>query len=394
MTKIISDRFPRLATPGTQRPAIQLTSGPGFCYPLYYFIPSISRDQRYLVFHRADAGQVQLYRLDLHTAEMMQLTHAEYPQTQWNPWCTDAGKGVLDHRSALNVARDEVIYFDGNEVHAVHLCTLEDRLLFVLPEDRLATGQNCVSPDGQWFFYIHHDRALYERIYGLPGAPRQPGYSYPRHLSRGTKLAGFNLDTGEHRTIVMVNAPLHHCHPCGEDHLVFSSRVTEPTILYTDYRGGWYTHLRPQTEEGGTTCHYCATRRGIVYESNSPTGVVGGMVSPETRKTVEFRLPPDSGSTHVGFDPEGKRFIYERLAKDNGGHDLIFLKEHQPGGDRWLPLTGDWPTYGGGQKAHFHPRFVLEGQWILITAGDPTSQSNQLYLVDASDLPESRGVNF
>jgi hypothetical protein len=294
----------------------------------------------------------------------------------------------------LNVVRDEVIYFDGNEVRSVNIRTFKDKRVFLLPEDRLATGQNCVSPDGQWFFYIHHDRALYEKIYGLPGEPRKPGYEYPRQLSRGTKLAGFHFDTGEQRTLIMMNAPLHHVHPCGADHLVFSSRATEPTILYTDYEGGWYTHLRPQTEGSGNTCHYCATESGIVYESNHPSGIFGGMVSPETRKTVEFKLPPGSGSTHAGFDPQGKRFFYERMVKDTGGHDLIFLQERQPGNDRWLNLIGDWPTYGGGQKAHHHPRLVLDGQWILITAGDPASASNHLYLVDASDLPESEGVHL
>jgi hypothetical protein len=388
----ISARFKEFTDPVTHRRVIQLTSGPGFCYPLYYFIPSISREGRFLIYHRAHAGEVQLYRLDLFTAESVQLTHADYPHTQWNPWCTDAGKGVLDHRSALNVARDEVIYFNGNEVHSVHIGTLEDKRIFVLPEDRLATGQNCVSPDGQWFFYIHHDRALYESIYGLPGEPLRQGYSYPRHLSKGTKLARFHFDTQEHKTLIMMNAPLHHLHPCGEDHLVFSSRATEPTILYTDYQGGWYTHLRPQTEEGGGTCHYCATQRGIVYEANSPTGVIGGIVSPETKQTVEFKLPPDSGYTHAGFDPEGKRFIYERMVKNTDEHDLLFLQVHMPGHDRWEALIGNWPTYGGGQKAHHHPRLVLNGQWILITAGDPVSKSNHLFLVDTSDLPESQGI--
>jgi len=388
----ISALFPRLTDLLTQRRVIQLTSGPGFCYPLYYFIPSISRDGRYLVFHRAHAGEVQLYRLDLTTAETVQITHADYPQTQWNPWCTDAGKGVLDHRSALNVVRDEVIYFNGNEVHSVHLHTLEDKIRFVLPADRLPTGQNCVSPDGQWFFYIHHDRALYESIYGLPGEPQKSGYDYPRHRSRGTKLAGFHFDTQEQRTLIMMNAPLHHVHPCGDDHLVYSSRATEPTILYTDYAGGWYTHLRTQTEESGGTCHYCATQAGIVYESNHASGVFGGVVWPETKKTVEFKLPPDSGYTHAGFDPEGKRLIYERMVKGSGAHDLIFLEERAPGQDRWRPLVGSWPTYGNLQKSHHHPRLVLGGQWILITAGDSASQSNHLFLVDASDLPESQGI--
>ncbi len=389
----LSQSFQRLAAPGTGRRAIQLTSGKGFCYPMYYFIPSLSKDDRYLVYHRAEGGEVQLHRLDLTTGESQQMTYATHPYSQWIPWCTDAGKGVLDHRSAVNVARDEAVYFDGNVVHAVRIRTLDDRVLFTLPDDRLATGQNCVSPDGQWFFYIHHDRALYEAIFGDPGAPRKGGYQYQRHLSKGTELAGFNLNSGEHRTVVMLNAPIHHVQPSGARHLVFSSLAAERSILFTDYQGGWYTHLRTWTEDSGNTCHYCATRRGIVYEAYGPRGMIGGMVSPATHKAIEFSLPGDSVSGHVGFDEQGRRFFFERnTVKDSPAHDLIFLVRHAPAGDEWMPLSGDWPAYGGGQKAHFHPRLVLGGQWILICAGDPSSQTNHLFLLDASDLPESEGV--
>jgi hypothetical protein len=47
MADLIHGGFPRIAAPGTGRPAIQLTSGPAFNYPLYYYIPSITRDGRF-----------------------------------------------------------------------------------------------------------------------------------------------------------------------------------------------------------------------------------------------------------------------------------------------------------------------------------------------------------
>jgi hypothetical protein len=395
----LSKTFKEMAAPGTGRCAIQLTTGADFCYPMYYFIPSFSSDDRYLVYHRAGGGEVQLHRLDLTTGESVQLTHVSYPHAQWNPWCTDPGRGVLDHRSAVNTVRDEAIYFDDNVVHAVNIRTLADRVLFTLPADRLATGQNCVSPDGQWFAFIHHDRALYESIFGVPGAPRKAGYQYPRHLSRNTKLAAFNLDSGELRTLVIVDAPIHHVQPAGDNNLAFSSLPSAPTILYTDYDGGWYTHLRTRTEEGGNTCHYCATKRGLAYEATGgPHGMVGGMVSPTTHKTVEFHMPSDlkpGYGGHVGFDPDGRLVFYERNAEQSAGvHDLIFLLRHVPGADEWAPLTGNWPCFGGGQKAHLHPRLVLGGQWMLIIAGDPASQSNHMFLLDVSDLPESEGVEI
>jgi hypothetical protein len=308
---------------------------------------------------------------------------------------------TLASRTVMNTVRNEVIYFDGpepgNTVRAVNIMTLEDRELFTLPPDRVAIGQHCASPDGKWFFYISHDKALFEAIYGAPNPLGLSLYKYPRHLSKGTRLVGYNLDTGEQRTLVIVDAPIHHVQPAGDDHLAFSSMASAPTILYTDYEGGWYTHLRTRTDLGGNTCHYCATRRGLAYEATGgPYGMVGGIVSPTTHAVVEFRLPTDlqrGHGGHVGFDPAGRRFFYERNAeKLDGVHDLVFLVRHVLGADEWMPLTGNWPTYGTGQLRHFHPRLVLGGRWMLIAAGDPASETTQIFLLDASDLPVTEGI--
>src|SRR5437868_5287288 len=58
----------------TGRTIRQLTSVKANNYPLYYFTPSISADNRYLVFHSERSGWVQLYRMDLETGESTQLT--------------------------------------------------------------------------------------------------------------------------------------------------------------------------------------------------------------------------------------------------------------------------------------------------------------------------------
>jgi Tol biopolymer transport system component len=95
--------FTKTRAPGSGRRAIQLTSGPGTCYPLYYFIPSFTQDGARLIYHRAEAGEVQLHVLDLQTGSSRQLTHASAPETRWIPWCVESGPGVLDHRSVLDV---------------------------------------------------------------------------------------------------------------------------------------------------------------------------------------------------------------------------------------------------------------------------------------------------
>ena len=59
----------------------------------------------------------------------------------------------------------------------------------------------------------------------------------------------------------------------------------------------------------------------------------------------------------------------------------------QTGGE-FFDLTGSWPTYGGGQKSHFHPQITPDRKWILFTGGDPRTQTNHLFLLDATDLEE------
>ena len=135
----LSDGFKRSEASETGRTVVQLTSGNAFCYALYYYSPSFTADASYLVHHRAEAGQVQLHRLELRAGKSVQLTHGTCPKTQWGakvqggPWCAESGRGVLDHRSVLNVARGEVIYFtgsDGNQFRGVDVETL--KLVFQL----------------------------------------------------------------------------------------------------------------------------------------------------------------------------------------------------------------------------------------------------------------------
>lgn len=380
--------------PGTGRRTIQLTQGDATCYPLYYFIPTFSVDGRYLVYHRAAKGDVQIHLLDLTSGDSVQLTHAKSKQSQWVPWCVDSGTGVLDHRSVLDTRRNRLIYFDEGDVRCVDLERKNDQFLFSLPEDRMAIGQNCMSPDGEWFVYIHHDRELFSKVYGPQGG---------RHLSKGTVLAAFNMRSGQQRTLVSINSPIHHVLPYGDESLIFCHPATESGMLLTDLDGAWYTHLRTQDEEQGCVCHYVPTRRGVAYEvqGRKDGKVLSGLYNPKSHQRYEFPLPSGFGYTHTGLDPEGLLWFYESCAPapwiepdwTKHVHDMRFLIRHDLNGDdEWLDLFGHWPTYGGGQKAHFHPQVSPDRRWILMTGGDPTTRTNHLFLVSILDLNDTRGI--
>jgi hypothetical protein len=292
----LSDRYHRLRAPGTGRQVLQLTTGLAFCYPLYYFTPSITADAKYLIYHRAEDNQVQLHRLELESGESVQLTHASTPETQWWPWDSSAGSGVMDHLGVLNVARDEVIYYDGNEARAIAVGSLEDRALFRLPEDRIPYGDGCTSPDGRWYVYTHHSREALSKMKAARPAPHWSWYS------RETTLAAYNQDTGEHRELLRMDAPIHHAQPLGERHLLSGG------VCITDYVGGWYTRLRTP-DARGRTCHAIVTMRGIAYEVLSPGGNLVGMIDPWTHESIEIPMPPEAGYTLNGRDLD----FFERL---------------------------------------------------------------------------------
>jgi hypothetical protein len=374
----LSECFKRLKAPETGRTAVQLTWGEGFTYPLYYFIPTVTRNDRYLIYHRAAGGEIQLHRLDLHRGDSVQLTRATCPDTQWRPWCVDSGRGVLDHRSVLNAARSQVIYFDGNEVRQVDVVTREDRRLFTIPDDREPYGQNCTTPDGQWFVYIHVPRGS---IWGEP--------------CRGAAVVAYHLDTGETRTLCRIDSAVFHVAAYDNEHFVVSHPHDHPGMLLTDLTGGRAVRLR-QGDPGvqGHVIHHLVTERGITYEV--PDVRRSGLYDPLTRRRFEFPLATALAYVHTGWDPEGRLFFYENSSAWDAFdvHDMYALLRLDPEtGGAWLRLTGTWPTYGGGQKAHFHPQLTRDRQWILFTGGDPATETNHLFLLDVADLGDTEGIS-
>ena len=374
----LSDSFRRLKAPETNRLAVQLTRGEGDCYPLYFFIPTITHDNKYLIYHRAADGRLQLHRLNLATAESTRLTHATCKDTQWKPWCIDSGTGVLDHRSVLNVARNEVIYFDGNDVRVVHVESLEDRLLFKIPADREPYGQNCTTPDGKWFVYIHTPQGS---VWGKP--------------CKGAAVAAYNFDTGEHRTLCHIDSAIFHVTAYDNQHFVVTHPADHEGMMWTDLTSGTITPLR-DGDPGvrGHLIHCQVTSRGIVYEV--PGVQLTGVYEPFSRSRFELPFPPQIQYVHTGRDPEGRLWFYENSSGwDNFDvHDMYALvRVDAEQGNQWLRLTGNWPTYSGGQKAHFHPQLTPDRRWILFTGGDPATKSSHIFLLDVSDLKDTEGIS-
>lgn len=374
----IAQLFPRVPVPGTGRVAYQLTSGPEFCQALYYFIPSLSPDGRWLAYQRYDVVDdvvmtVRWEALDMLTGKRRELARL----------ATSEGFRTPGESTVFNAARRELIYSTGSAYRAVGIDGGEDRLLFDIPAGRSIRSQNCASPCGRYFFYISKDAVQAAQIAAKTRARRDIS---------DTQLIRYDLDTGKHHLVVRINAFTKHVIPYGERHLAFSydHLPVEHMLLLTDYDGGWYTALRTPNQPGIATCHYGSTRRGIQYEAGGGGQAYGGMTCPKTHRRVEFKAP-NMDSRHVAAVPAGDRWMTEGLI--DGGRVLYTLRELTDGGEAsWDLLSGPWPTYGTGQKSHGHPYVTPCGRWVLLLGGDPATQSNHLYLMDIRDVGPSRGL--
>jgi len=373
----LSAHFPRRAAPGTGRRVVQLTTGAEACYPLYYFTPSISRDGRYLVYHRYENKTVQLWRLNLATAVSLPLTHATGTSTDWRPWQRETGLGgIMDYRSVLNVTRNQVIYFDRNQAHAVDLETGHDELLFELPPGREPIGQNTTTPDGTLLVYI--DAAA--------GAENN-GHPWP-----GTRLMAYNFDTRQQQTLCTVDNAIHHVLAYDNTHFIVNHPPHHDGIIWTDLTSGQWSELR-WGDPGirGHSCHQLPTARGIAYEAfGGGPCAIGGLYDPFTRRRFEFYLPAEFGYTHTGYDPDGRLWFWETTGKL--GHSLWYLEQIDARtGGLFKPLIGNWTVAADKQRGHFHPQVTPDRHWIMLTGGDDQHHA-QVFLLDIADLPDTTGI--
>ena len=385
MTSPETTTFPRRETtdPVTGRRWTQLTCGDEFCYPLYYFGPTVTADGGTLLFFRFREDEVQNWKLELATGAAVQMTAASTPNCLWRFWDEDReAHGVRELMSAFSQGSEELLYFDSNVLHAIGVRSLADRTVFELPENRVLCGIPGASPDGERLAIVHADRTWWE------GATREG--PPVRHEARRVRLDVVELATGHSRNLVTMDSWLTHANFYDNERILFANHPTEPAVLMTDLRGGWYTHLRTQTTHGWMVNHYLATERGIMYETVSPGdfGVIG-ICDPVTYAYQDFRT--DHPIHHVGHDPEGRLWFGDIYRTEpTVQRFLAWLPRLDP--DRlneFVLLTQGFNTYGRGQRSHLHAVLLPDRQHLLFTGPDHETRTNHIFMLDVSDLTDT-----
>ena len=91
----------------TGRQVTQLTNSPAEDYHLYYYNPAVTPDGRYLIFFTERTGLSNLFRLQLDSGEIVQLTDTRPVRAEYWPF-TEAVRGAWACLAAIGSAGREM----------------------------------------------------------------------------------------------------------------------------------------------------------------------------------------------------------------------------------------------------------------------------------------------
>jgi len=128
----------------------QLTDYYCHSYHLYFTEPGWYDDGRRLVFISERENRHNLFSIDLQTGEILQLTDL------------DPARGALEAKVAVNAARREVVFYQGNRMVILDLDTLDERAIYERPAGYVRGATN-VTADGK-FVLTYHVQDLSDRI--------------------------------------------------------------------------------------------------------------------------------------------------------------------------------------------------------------------------------------
>ncbi|WP_168119054.1 PD40 domain-containing protein [Paenibacillus sp. HB172176] len=380
-----------LVDAGSGRTVRQWTSAKANSYPLYYFIPSITRENDYLVFHSERSGWVQLYRMSLQTGEIAQLTEGRTLDSGWAVFCEHHLRGIYNHLSALNQTRREVYYFQDEELRCTHLDTLKNSLIYTIP-GRISIGQSGFSEDGKWFVFVHADRQIFKEAVmereALENMRLEADFIGWRNKIPST-IGLIHTETGEYKEVIALDYHVHHVMFAG-NRIVVNHPKNHPGMWMMEMDGSGVRELRPDPDNKGVN-HQVITERGIYYETMAKVNEKGERIV----RIGKYDLQTDSyeeigltglGYAHTGWDPAGNFLFFENMLGINGeeGHELFALHYPKDPQRTKRNVLRTMPAIRRGQRFHGHPFLSPDRKWLFYT--EVVDGYSQVCAVDVHDL--------
>jgi oligogalacturonide lyase len=373
----------RYADPQTGREVRQLTAA-GNNYHLYYYNPSVTPDGHYLVFYSQRTGLNNLFRLDLASGEIVQLTEARDERAEYWPF-TPPIRGLRACLACLGDGGQRVYYFEGNDLCAVHLETLERTHLLRLPADRRPSVLHADAGGATLVFATWDEALFYERSQRAYAGEKFSFYD-PFFQETTSTIIRLDTRTGQAEEVVrMERFWINHVlvHPT-QPHLILHTHElagTPDRMWLKDMRSGahgpvpgqgpdeWYMH-EFWSADGSRLCFH------------------GGWLGDETRGFAGWCDPAGQHYERFAHHTPGRGYGHYNLhpteltmVTDGEAAPGCLSKVHCRDGQQRFEVLCRHDTLEPeeDQRAHPHPSFTPDGRHVVFTAA--REQGSNVYLV-------------
>ena len=370
--------------PLTGRRVRQLTNSSAEDYHLYFYNPSVTPDGKYLIFISERTEISNLFRLDLQSGEIVQLTDAPPIRAEYWPF-TEAVKGVGSCLPAIGNRGKEVFYFVGTDLFAVEVETLKERQILSLPADRRPSMLQA-NASGETLVFATWDELLFmersQRAY--------VGEKFPdEHFFQETTSTIMRVDaiTGQAEEVLCKEKFwINHVHvnPQDRDFILFCHEYSSlPDRMWLlnvssgqcgpipgQSRDEWYEH-EFWSNDGQRIYFHGGSR------SDNTQGFCGCCSVDGTKYIKAYHSTSGRSYAHYNLHPDG-----ETMVTDGEARPGCISKVHLCDGKQVFEVLcrHDSYTFGDDQRCHPHPSFTPDGRQVIFTS-NRTGSSN-VYLTD------------
>jgi oligogalacturonide lyase len=368
----------------TGRDVLQLTDSAAEDYHFYFYNPSMTPDGIYLTFYSERTGRSNLFRLDLTSGEIVQLTDAQQVRAEYWPF-TEAVSGVGACLATIGLGGREVFYFEGNDLFAVEIVGLKRRHLLHLPDDRRPSMLHA-DASGRTLVFATWDEALFmERSQRAYAGEHFPDDRFFQETT--STILRLDAETGRAEEVLRrerfwINHVL--VHPHNRDLILFCheySGMPDRMWLLNVASGActpipgqgpneWYEH-EFWSQDGRRICFH----GGLVADDSC--GFCGWYAPDREEYRKFYHATPGRAYAHYNLHPDGSAMVTDGEARP-GCISKVLLEASQQ--VFTVLCQHDSYRYGDDQRCHPHPSFTPDGRRVVFTS-NRTGSSN-IYMTD------------
>jgi oligogalacturonide lyase len=320
----------------------EMTSGGSAADNLYFHFSNFTADNGYLIFTSDRTGSRQIFRAEMATGRIVQLTDA--PGTNGPSACPD-------HTNARRI-----YYTRGKDVIALDILDFTERKVGSVPPPLAgAGGQPTLSGDGKWLTLSQQrDESTWE-------------------------IGLMNAETGAYRTVITQGFRIGHVQHHPSDPLIFYVWETggyapqRTWLVNADGSGNRPYYARTEPKEWFTPLKEWVTHEAWVGGTGDMTMINDKQGLMMVDRKGSARMVKQGDYWHVAARHDGKYLV----ADDSAGR--VWLVEAATGNERLLATD-----IRGKARVHAHPSFDRLGKYVQFHTA---REHETVAVIDLDELP-------